>query len=115
MRRFVEGDYRRWLEGLRDAETLLPSDSEYRRELSRIRDTIEDMQREYRRRSLPPKYDLFLDHVANPLVDTAENLRTEIERILKKKEFAITDDSMIPSKYRKRVADYFRALSESEG
>ena len=72
------------------------------------------MRRDYDRHSLEPKFDLFLDIVGNPLVDTASRLEREIAKLLKEKEFLLTDDGSVPAVYRKRVATYFEVLSESE-
>lgn len=114
MREFIEQDYQGWLENIRDAEALLPADSPYRRDLERIRFQIEEMRRDYRRHSLTPQFDLFLQAVGNPLASTADQLSAEIAKLLKEKEFVLTDDGSIPSNYRKPVAQYFKSLSESE-
>ena len=50
----------------------------------------------------------------DPLVSAARQLDLEIQKKLKQREFVLTDDGGIPETYRKRVADYFQALSEAE-
>ena len=112
--RFVDRDYQDWLERLRNAEALLPENNDIRNQLELIRTRIEEMRRDYRRHSLAPKFDLLLAEVINPLAETADELDREIQKILKVKEFVLTDDGSIPSKYRKSVAEYFEALSNIE-
>lgn len=114
MRQFAERDYQRWLENIRNAEALLPGDSPYRQQLERVRFQIEEIRRDYRRHSLAPQFDLFLHAVANPVAETAQNLDREISKLLKEKEFVLTDDGSIPSNYRKPVAEYFQSLADSE-
>lgn len=114
LRQFLERDADRWVNNLRDAESLLPEDSPYRAELGRIREEIEEMRRRQRRTHLIPRFDLFLKGVANPFELTAKALEEEIERILKEKEFFLADDGNVPPNYRKRVADFYKSLSEAE-
>lgn len=114
MRQFVESDYQLWLEKLRDAEALLPEGSPYREQIEMVREEIEMMRRGFRRRGLEPRFELFLAEVINPLTEAADRLDLEIRRQLGEKEFIITDEGAIPSKYRKLVAEYFRALADSE-
>jgi hypothetical protein len=115
MRNWVSEDYDEWLDRLESAESLLPQDSEYRLDVARIREQIEAMRRLYRDGQVPPKFDLFLEMVAKPLVETAEELQNEIERQLSEKEFVLVDEGDIPERYRQRVADYFKGLAEGGG
>jgi len=114
LRRFIETDYERWIERIRNAEALLPPESDYRRQLERVRRQIEEMRRDYRRHSLAPRFELFLQEIANPLAETAQQLDLEIQKLLAQEEFLLTDEGTIPAQYRKRVAEYFQALSEAE-
>ncbi len=115
MRDFAENGYEEWLDNLRDAESLLPMDSPIRSEVTRLRERVEGMRREWRARSLAPRFELFLEMAAQPLADTTEDLQREIERLLSDKEFLAEDEGDVPDRYREPVADYFKRLSESEG
>ncbi len=114
MERFIESDYRTWTQSLRNAEQLLPAESSHRERLTQIRERIEEMRSEYRRYSVPPKYDLFLEYISNPLVNTTRQLEEEIQKLLSEKEFVLTSEGDVPSNYQEQVADYFKALSEAE-
>jgi len=114
LREFVEQDYREWQERLRNAESLLPEDSPLRDRIAEIQENIDLMRRSFKRDHLTPKYDLFLEKAGTPLIETAEDLRLEIDKILKDQEYALLDEGEIPSQYTEHVAEYFKALSESE-
>ncbi len=114
MKRFLNGEGVDWADSLRDAEQFLPGDSPFREPLTRVRERIEDYQREGRFGDRAPIYDLYLENVAEPLVETAQRLENEIQRMLKQKEFALTDEGSVPQQYQHRVSEYFKALSESE-
>ncbi len=115
MRDFAERGYQDWIENLRDAESLLPEGTELRADVVRLRERVEAMRRDWRARSLAPRFDLFLEMAARPLADTAEDLHKEIQRLLNEKEFLAQDEGNVPERYREPVADYFKRLSESEG
>ncbi|MFB3785930.1 MAG: hypothetical protein ACE15F_06125 [bacterium] len=114
LRRFMDEDAARWLETLRDAEPLLPENSPYRQEIAEIRETLEELRSDYRRSSRPPIYDLISRLVYNPLVETAAQISEEIERRLAQREFVLRGEGGVPARYQKQVAEYFKALSESE-
>ena len=82
--------------------------------VTRIREDIEAIRRQYRDRQILPKRDLFLQKIARPLAETADRLQSEIERMLDEKEFVLVDEGDIPERYRERVATYFKNLSEAE-
>jgi hypothetical protein len=115
MERFVDSDYRRWIEAIRDAEALLPDDNVNLRPLTRIREDIESMRRDYRRHSVPPQFDTYLDQIVRPLEETAARLDIQIRAMLEDHEFVLVQEDEVPVQYQKLVADYFKALSEAEG
>ena len=115
MRDFADRGYQDWLRDLRDAETLLPAGTQFRTEVTRIRERIEMFRRDWRARALAPQYDLFLEVVARPLEEAAARLQREIEKSLSKKEFLLVDEGDIPDRYKERVANYFKRLSDAEG
>ena len=115
MRDFADSGYQDWLRDLRDVETLLPPGTKFRTEVTRIRERIEMMRQDWRRRALAPQYDLFLEVVARPLEDTANRLQREIEKNLSDKEFLLVDEGDIPDRYKERVSNYFKRLSDAEG
>jgi hypothetical protein len=115
MRDFAESGYQEWIENLRDAESLLPEGTPLRTDVIRLRERVEAMRRDWRARSLAPRFDLFLEMAARPLADTTEHLHREIERLLNQKEFLAQDEGEVPERYREPVAEYFKRLSESEG
>jgi hypothetical protein len=115
MRNFIEVGYDDWLRELNDAESLLPQDSPIRTEVTRVRERIEMMRREWRARKLAPRFDLFLEFAAVPLAETADALQREIMRQLNAQEFLAVDEGEVPERYRERVAEYFKRLSEAEG
>lgn len=109
----MESDYRRWLEGLRNAEGLLEGTPRYERRVARLREELERMRRDYRDGGVPPQYEHFLEKVADPLVETADAIESSIRSAEEENEFAVAQDD-VPAQYEKRVADYFKALSELE-
>lgn len=115
MRDFIERGYEDWLDELNDAESLLPQGTPVRTEVTRVRERIEMMRREWRARALAPQYDLFLEHTARPLAEAAEELQREIAKQLDAQEFLAVDEGQIPDRYRARVGEYFKRLSEAEG
>jgi len=114
MRRFVTGDYRQWLDTMRDVEDLLPGDHIGRPRLNALRREVERLRKEYRRRDLEPEYELFLDHVSEPLNQLIETLTLDVARLREERAFVWIDDGSVPDRYRKKVADYFEALSHAE-
>ena len=114
MRDFAERGYRDWIDRLRNAEALLPDNSAYRQDFARVRDQVQYFRNYWRQRGLEPQYDLFLEKVAHPFEKAVDELQRDIQRLLSEKEFALADDGEIPEKYKQRVADYFKRLSESE-
>jgi len=115
MQRFAQQEYRDWIEGLEGAEQLLPGRSPVRDEISKVRRQVKKMRRDFRRDHLVPKFDMYLDEVAGPLVEVTEMLEKDIAVRKKEREFLLRDEGQIPDQYRKNVSEYFRALSESEG
>jgi hypothetical protein len=114
LREFADEDYREWLENVRNARALLPENSELRQELQRIEEQIEEVRSTWRRRELAPRFDLVLDNILKPLEETADSLARQIQKELEAREFILADDGDIPPRYRKQVAEYFKALSEAE-
>ncbi len=114
MERFIESDYREWIDSLRNAERLMPGDRPFRDRLANVREEIEAMRDGYRRNRQPPKYDLFLEQIENPLVQTVREMEEEIQKRLSENEFVLTDDGNVPENYRKQVAEYFKSLAEAE-
>lgn len=115
MRRFAESGYRDWLEGIRDAESLLSDNSPWASGLIGVRRQIERMRRQFRDDSLVPRFDLFLEAIQNPLVRIAARIDEGIRELKRERRFVYKDDGSIPDYYRDRVSQYFQALSESEG
>ena len=105
---FVEEGYREWVDRLRDAEALLPQDSPQRNRLTRIREDVQGMRREWRERSLAPGFELYLERAVNPLQEVAAELQREIERKMGENEFLLVDEGDIPERYKKQVAEYFK-------
>jgi len=117
MRRFLERDYQDWAERIRDAEALLPDDSGARQNLGRAREALAGLRRQFRGlRSRPdetPRFDLLKETVGVPLAQAAEELERQIRKQEEAERLILTDEDVVPEKYRKRVADYYEALSES--
>lgn len=114
MRRFAQGDYRGWLDAMRDVEDMLPEDHHQRPALNQIRREIEKVRKDYRREELEPKYGLFMDTVVEPLDKVIQQLTLDVARLREERTFVLIDDGSIPDRYRKKVADYFEALSHAE-
>ncbi len=115
MDNFIQYGYREWLEQLRNAESLLPVDSDYRAQIGRVREQIENMRRQYLDRDMTPKFDFFVDAVQEPLAETADQLQRDIQKLLDEQEFIMADEGDIPERFKVWVADYFTSLAESEG
>jgi len=114
MKEFTESGYRQWLEHLRNAEELLPG-NELGDRLANVRREIENMRRRFRRDSLVPRFELFIETVDRPLHQIVDQLRHQIQALRKEREFILQDDGSVPDQYRKSVSDYFQLLSEAEG
>lgn len=115
MQRFAQDEYREWQERLETVEQLLPTRSPIRGRVEDVRREVEKMRREYRRENLVPRFDIFIENVATPLVQIRNQLQADIEERKEERNFLLRDDGAVPDQYRKNVAEYFRALSESEG
>lgn len=114
MENFANSESRQWLEQLRNAEALLSEDSPVRRYVGEIRENVERIRSDWRNRKKPPQFELFLDVAARPLMDATEQLQREIQKELNANEFILVDDGDIPERYKGRVAQYFKDLSEAE-
>jgi hypothetical protein len=111
---FMQEGYRDWLDNLRNAEGLLNDNEQFRDDVMRIREDLEEMRREFRDEHSLPKYDLFLEKIAMPLAETTAELQREINEMLKDQEVYIADEGNVPYRYEQYVADYFKQLSEAE-
>jgi len=114
LRRFFEGDYRRWTDAMRNAEALLPDDNQSRGRISDIRTRIDTLRRAYLRDRALPTGETFTEQVTAPLALTADELEKEIARKLNDQEFDLSGEAAVPAQYSDRVAEYFKALAEQE-
>jgi hypothetical protein len=114
IRQFVESDYRRWTDALRDAEDLLPEDNPTRARIGDIRNEVDAMRRAWLRNQTVPDQPFFAQAVMNPMNLADAELREQIERRLNESEYKLTDEAEVPAQYAEKVADYFKALSELE-
>jgi cellobiose-specific phosphotransferase system component IIA len=119
MRRFLERDSQGWVDRIREAEALLPDEGGVRRELGRAREAILSLRRNYRgltsKAEGPPRFDLLKEMVGVPLGLAAAELERQIRKQEDAEKLTLTEEDVVPVKYRKRVADYYEALSESKG
>jgi hypothetical protein len=113
-RRFIDEDYRRWSDSLRDAQDLLPEENAARGRVDDISNEIDAMRRAFLRDGTVPDGAIVLDAVMNPLALAEAELRKELERKMSDSEFDVGDDAAVPVQYAERVADYFKVLSEKE-
>jgi hypothetical protein len=111
----MQNDYRRWNDALFNAETLLPADNPDRARLAALRADLESLRRAYLRNGELPKPDAFITGTAEPLANISEELRKDIERRLRDKEFVRSDETQAPAQYADRVAEYFKALADQTG
>jgi len=114
MQRFAESEYRQWLDAMRDAGDLLPDDHRMQGRLNTIQREIEKVRKDFKREELTPQYELFLAQIAQPLAEVIDYLALDVARLREERNFVFVDDGSVPDRYRKRVADYFEALSHSE-
>lgn len=124
LERFVNRDYTRWLDAIRNAEALVtqeltaptgnPDGPDPRRELSRAREAIGDMRRDYRGSGVASRYEAFVERVVTPLEQAALGLDERLKELLLPGEFNLEQRVDVPSQYKERVAEYFKALSEAE-
>lgn len=114
LRRFAEGGFRDWMDRLREAESLLPADLNVRQRLTGIREDLAGIGRDYYRKGAVPQYDLIFDRAIKPLTLSAEELSVLIRE--RKGDYGLSAGKAdeIPEQYRARVAEYFKALTESE-
>ena len=111
-RRFAEGGFRDWMDRVREAESLLPEDLSIRQRLTGIREDLAGMGRAYHRDGVLPQYDLIFDRAIKPLTLSVEELSDLIRE--RKADFSVGKPDEIPEQYRARVAEYFKALTESD-
>lgn len=118
MRRFLERDSRDWTDRIRDAEALLPDENGARRRLEGAREALVTMRRHGAGLTSRPddksRFDLFKEMVGVPLALAAEDLERQIRKREDTEKLILTDEDAVPEQYRKRVADYYEALSESK-
>ncbi len=114
LQHFAGEGYRDALENLRNAESLL-GESRHSPGIGNIRREVERMRRTFKQEGQTPKFDLFKQLVAAPLDLAIADLNREIEAMDQKRQFILTDDSGVPERYRKQVAEYFKVLTETEG
>lgn len=114
MKDFAAERYREALENLRNAEGLL-GESRHKASLGDVRREIERIRRDFKQSGQPPKFDMVKQLVAAPLDQTIAALTREVEALSQKRQFVLTDDSGVPERYRKQVAEYFKVLTEAEG
>ncbi|MCY3872586.1 MAG: hypothetical protein OXG87_23845 [Gemmatimonadetes bacterium] len=114
LRRFAEGGFRDWMNRLREAESLLPADLGVRQRLTGIREDLAGIGRDYYRKGAVPQYDLIFERAIKPLTLSAEELSVLIRE--RKGDYGLSAGKAdeIPEQYRARVAEYFKALTESE-
>ena len=114
LRRFAEGGFRDWMDRLREAESLLPADLNVRLRLTGIREDLAGIGRDYYRKGAVPQYDLIFERAIKPLTLSAEELSVLIRE--RKGDYGLSagKSDEIPEQYRARVAEYFKALTESE-
>jgi hypothetical protein len=112
--RFLSDEGRGWLETIRDSELMLPDASQSREELTQVRESMETMRGEYTGDDLRPAFDLYIEKIVNPLITTVQNLEENIRKQRSKEEFAIVDEQEVPAQYQDHVAEYFKAISETE-
>lgn len=114
LRRFAEGGFRDWMDRLREAESLLPADLNVRVRLTGIREDLAGIGRDYYRKGAVPQYDLIFERAIKPLTLSAEELSVLIRE--RKGDYGLSAGKAdeIPEQYRARVAEYFKALTESE-
>ena len=114
LRRFAEGGFRDWMDRLREAESLLPADLGVRQRLTGIREDLAGIGRDYYRKGTVPQYDLIFERAIKPLTLSAEELSVLIRE--RKGDYGLSAGKAdeIPEQYRARVAEYFKALTESE-
>lgn len=114
LRRFAEGGFRDWMDRLREAESLLPADLGVRQRLTGIREDLAGIGRDYYRKGAVPQYDLIFERAIKPLTLSAEELSELIRERKSDYGFSAGKTDEIPEQYRARVAEYFKALTESE-
>ncbi len=114
MKDFAAEGYRNALENLRNAEGLL-GESRHKAGMGDLRREIERIRRNFKQDGQPPKFDMVKQLVAAPLDQTIAALAREVEALSQKRQFVLTDDSGVPERYRKQVAEYFKVLTETEG
>ena len=114
LRRFAESGFRDWMNRLREAESLLPADLGVRQRLTGVREDLAGIGRDYYRKGAVPQYDLIFDRAIKPLTLSAEELSVLIRE--RKGDYGLSAGKAdeIPEQYRARVAEYFKALTESE-
>jgi hypothetical protein len=111
---FLEEDYRDWVADIRSAESLLGENTDVRRSLTGVREDIDRLRRRYRRDKVPPRYELVYNQITRPLQLAAEELKRQIARETGEYAVGIERLDAVPERYRKQVAEYFKALAEIE-
>lgn len=114
MEHLMNEDFNRWYDTLQNVDALLPDGSIAESDVEKALEELRKLKEIHRAQLTPPKYDLFLEKVSNPLVNARQWVEAEIKRQLSEQEFAINDEGSIPSQYQDQVAKYFELLSEAQ-
>ena len=114
MDRSGSDSYRNWGDDLREAEALLPGNSETGRRLAGVREGLWGIGQRAQRDAAPPQYDVVYDAAIKPLKLAAQALREAIRARRDAYGFAADQADAVPESYRSNVATYFKALAEME-
>jgi hypothetical protein len=112
MRELATGGFRRWMDGVREAQALLPGGGNTDQQLARIRDGLAGIGRDYQRAAALPQYEMVYDEVIKPLNLVAEELDRAVRARREAFGFSAENADAVPEPYRDHVARYFKALAE---
>ena len=107
------GENRQWTDRLRDVEEAvdLPGVSE---RVSKIREDLSKLQREFVRHSKEPEWDLVDMQILKPLNELRRQLAEELAKIKSDKALVPIDRDPVPDAFEELVRRYYLRLGKGE-
>lgn len=107
------GENRQWTDRLRDVEEAvdLPGVSD---RVSKIREDLSKMQREFVRHSKEPEWDLVDIQILNPINELRHQLAEELAKIKSDKALVPIDRDPVPDAFEELVRRYYLRLGKGE-
>lgn len=105
------GEFRSWSDRLRTVEELIER-PEARERITEARQAAERMRADYKRHSLPPKWENIDTSVLEPIREVKSWVQQELLRLQDPEVLQPIDRDPVPPPYREAVKRYYEALGD---